>query len=232
MKTIKNISSFLILILLLISVNSCSEKNSNTKMDNENTKQVFTTPEEAALKGKNDILLLLKNNKDINLNIDPSKFENSMPGNLIKQNEIDFNKILNTDSVKSLSEITGEEKYTIAPFVSDNIITGVVEINKDSEGWKVSGLGNRSSAADINEISKTLGIDAGKMNITAYEVPNIQISIYEVSDTSGTLYYMNEKGNINKEEISIQNLYSVLKEKAVIFQREFGELVKGKKLLK
>lgn len=229
MNTILNISAT---FLLMILINACGEKKTDLNLNNENSKQIFTTPEEAAQKGKSDLLILLKNDKDLKLNIDVAKFENSKQGNFIRWNEIDFRKLINTDSVNSLSQINGEEKYTIAPFISENQFSGTVEIVKDKEGWKVSGLGNSSIISDLNEISRTIGIETGSLDITVYEVPNLQINIYQVNDTAGSLYFLNYENFRLTEGVRINNLYPVLKGKAVAFQKEFGDLVKKQKLLK
>ncbi len=230
MKNIINLSAVLFLIIL---VSSCGDKKSTTDMDKDKQPQVFSTPDEAAKKGKSDLLSVLKTNKDINLNIDASKLENSQPGKLIKHVEVDFSKLLKTDSVSSLAQISKSELNTLAPFVSENSVVGIVEINKGGKGWQVAGLGNKNVTDDINIISKAADMNPGAMDITVYEVPNIEMFIYEVTDTSGVKYYTNDGSNNNlREGVAIQNLYPGLKEKAAVFEKNFGDMVKKQKVVK
>ncbi len=231
MKNIINIFSLLFLSIILFS---CGNQKSETAMNNNNANQpqFFTTPDEAAKKGRSDLLSILKTNKDINLNIDAGKLENSQPGKLLKHVEIDFNKLIKTDSVSSLSQLSGSELNTLAPFVTGNEIAGIVEINKTPKGWEVAGLGNKNVTDDINEIGRTLNQSPANMDITVYEVPNLQILIYSVKNADVENYFMNYDKNNLKEAVSIQNFYPMLKEKSVAFERNFGDLVKKQKLVK
>ncbi|MDQ3020804.1 MAG: hypothetical protein M3R36_09575 [Bacteroidota bacterium] len=229
MKNIINLSAILFLSIIL---SSCGDKKSNSDMDKDKQPQVFNTPDEAAKKGKNDMLSVLKNNKDINLNIEPGKLESSQPGKLVKRVEIDFSKLLKTDSVSSLSELSKSELNTLAPLVAGNEIIGIVEINKVTKGWQVAGLGNRNITTDINVISKSVNQNPGVMDITVYEVPNLQIFIYEVKDTAGSKYFLNDGSNNLREGVSIQNFYPSLKEQAMVYEKNYGEIIRKQKVVK
>lgn len=228
----KNIINLFALLFLSIMLSSCGDKKSNTQMNNANQPQEFPTPEEAVKKGKSDMLNVLKNNKEINLNIDPAKLESSQPGKLIKHIEIDFAKLIQTDSVTSLSELSRSEMNTLGPLVTGNEIIGMVEINKVAKGWQVAGLGNRNITSDINVVSSSVNQNPGVMDITVYEVPNLQVFIYSVRDTSGERYFLNDDNNNLREGVSIQNFYPGLKDQAVVFERNYGELIRKQKLLK
>jgi hypothetical protein len=230
----KNIINLFRILFLSIILTSCGNQKTSTQMDKDKQPQTFPSPDEAAKKGKSDLLSVLKTNKDINLNIDAAKLENSQPGKFLAHVQIDFDKLLRTDSVSALSQLTKSELNTLAPFVSENSVTAIVEINKktDGKGWQVAGLGNKNVTDDVNEISKAANMNPGKMDITVYEVPNLEMFIYEVTDTSGIKYYVNDGNNNLREGVSIQSLYPVLKEKATVFERNFGGLVRKQKVVK
>jgi bacillopeptidase F (M6 metalloprotease family) len=225
----RNSINILTILLLSIVLFSCKKDDTKTSMNNQ--PQVFTTPDEAAKKGKSDMLEILRN-KSVNLSVDAGMLESSQPGKLIKHIEMDFDKLIKTDSVKKLSDLSKAELNTIAPLVSGDRVAGIVELSNTPKGWQVAGLSDKQTMDDLNLIISSSGQKASDMNITIYEVPNLQVMIYGVTRNDTDSYYLNYGENNLRQGISISAFYPKLKEDAVMFNQKYREMIKKQKLLK
>lgn len=204
----------------------CTAQNQEM-INKENS--LFATPEEAANKAKNDLIQILETHKDINLGIDAGKLRESQPARLVKYVMVDFNKLLTTESVRSLSDIVASEKSMISPFVLRNEIVGVVEVGRVQRGWRVAGLGNKAIRNDLTEsgiMRQTFG------EITLYEIPNLHIFIYEVAERDTRRYYLNLDKFSIREGVSISDFYPLIRDKARRFEEEFGDQLRRDMLLK
>lgn len=218
--------------VLLFSVVFVFYSCSNKEVEGEteiNEQKIFATPEEAAAKAKNDLIQVLEKNKDLNLGIDVAKLRNAELAKLVPDIEVNFEKILSTETVMSLSEIASPPKSMIAPFVLENTVVGIAELEEVRKGWKVVGLGNKQITDDLNASGVARNSDAA---VTIYEVPNLQIFIYGVKKDTSETYYLNFGSFTLKESAALTTFYPAVRESAVRFQKEFGERLKKEKLVK
>jgi hypothetical protein len=217
---------FILILSLIFVFYSCAQQEDRNGKEEMKT---FTTPEEAAAKAKSDLIELLETQEDLNLQVDISRLRNAELVELIQYLEIDFTKLLNTDSVRSLSDITGSEKNMIAPFVLENSVVSTAEVGKKGEGWQVSGLNNPAVTNDLN----TAGIMGNKnAKVTLYEVPNLQVWIYSVQEDTAERYFLNYQNFSQSKASNLKEFYPVLREDARRFQEEFGDRLKDEKLVK
>jgi len=224
MKT--TLKSVTCLLLVIFFVFSCSTQKGEIEMSKD---KIFTTPEEAAKEAQNNLIQIHESYKDINLDIDINKLRESKLTSLIQYVLVDFEKILSSDSVASLSKIVASDKSIIAPFILNNEIIGITEVVKISDGWKVSGLGNKAIRDDLNH-SRVL--QTRNPDVTLYEVPNLHLMIYAVFEDNKEVYFLNFDQFTMKEAITIEEFYPVMRERAIQFDKEFGDRLKREKLLK
>ena len=225
MKTI--LKSLLLLLSVIFILYSCKqeEREGEGKM---NEPKIFNTPEEAAAKAKSDLIEVLETNRDLDLGIDVEKLRNSQPAKMIKYADVDFQKLLTTENVQSLSDISNSPKSMLTPFIAMNRVIGVVEVGPERGGWKVVGLGNKPVKEDLN----TIGIDlSGNEDVTVYEVPNLQLYIYGVRKNGLETYHLNFGQYTLRDSTSIQDFYPELHESSIKFQREYGGILKKERLV-
>lgn len=224
MKTILK-SAFLLLSIVFILC-ACKNKEGEGKM---NEPKIFETTEKAIAKAKSDLIQVLETNKDLNLGIDVDKLRKAEPARPVQFTDVDFEKLLLTETVQSLSDVSSPPKSMLAPFVLMNDVVSVVEVQAERGGWKIVGLGNKPITNDINTAKIPLNGDGA---VTVYEVPNLQIFIYGVKKNSSETYYLNFDEHTLKEGVDIQAFYPALRRRAIQFQKEFGDILKKGKLLK
>ena len=218
-------SAFLLLSIIFI-FSSCQSQGGEGEM---NEQKIYKTPEDAAVNAKSDLIQVLETNKDIDLGIDVAKLRKAELVRLAKYQEVDFEKILTTESVQSLSEISFPQKSMVAPFILDDKVIGVAEVNEVSDGWKVAGLGNKPITDDINTTRVNLNND---LEVIIYEVPNLQIYIYGVRKGTVETYYLNFDDFTLKDSTDLKTFYPVVRESSIRFQKKFGEQLKKEKLVK
>jgi hypothetical protein len=220
----------LVFLLLSVTFIFCSCTNQEEKGEGEmNGQKIFTTPEEAAVKAKSDLIQVLEENKELDLGIDVTRLRESELTGLVRYVEVDFGKILTTKSVRSLSEIVAYKKSMIAPFVLKSYVVGIAEVGEVKEGWKVIGLGNKALTEDLNVTR--VALDKGA-EVTVYEVPNLQIFIYGVKKNASETYYLNFGKYLLRDSVAVSDFYPAVRESSIRFQKEFGDQLKKKKLVK
>ena len=222
------IKSVILLLSVIFVFYSCSNQEGEEEGE-MNEQKIFTTPEEAVAKAKSDLIQVLETNKDLDLGIDVAKLRNAEAVRLVQYAEVDFEKILSTDTVRSLSEITFPPKSMIAPFVLENNVVGVAEVGKVRDGWKVVGLGNRPITEYLNATRVTFNNNAA---VTIYEVPNLQIFIYGVKKDASETYYLNFGDFTFKDSTALGAFYPAVRESSIRFHKEFGDRLKKEKLVK
>ena len=197
-------------------------------MDDRASKS-FATPEEAAAQARNDLIGALEANKELNLGIDLARLRESRPGKFIRYAEVDFEKLLTSKPVTSLSELIKTDKSLITPFVTGNDVVGIAEVAKVSDGWKIIALGNKKISDDLNSAKAVLG---EKSAATLYDVPNLQLSIFGVKENSDERYFLEFDQFSLKEGVPVSAFFPLLQEKARQFDKQFGDQVRRQKLVK
>lgn len=223
MKNLKYIPLGIYLIAFLFS---CTDKKimntNNSSSDNQPTENSFKTPEEAVNKGKNDLLMLLKN-KTINLNIDVSALERSNPESSLISYDVSFERLISTqDSL--IEKISMVSERVLTPLVDNNSVVTVITTSNNNDNWTLNEITNSKLSKDLTEIrGKFIGLTP---QISLFEVPNINATIYEVKIDQRSLYFSDYNGNSLNEPISKNDLLKTIRTDAMMFQRANGELLK------
>jgi len=215
-------------MLSIFILASCSSQERGEEMA-KNKNKSYASPEEAANKGKSDLLEVLGTNMDIDLRIDPAKLKEAQLGKLVSYAELDFAKLLMTDSLATLSEIAAGEKSMIAPYVAEGQVVTIIEVGKTSDGWSVTALAN----SDItNGLNQTGFVGAGEAKTVLYEVPNLNIFIYSITEDAKEQYYLNFEEFTLKQRVELSAFYPLMRKRAIDFEKKFGDRIKSEKLVK
>jgi hypothetical protein len=210
----------LLALMLLVSIGLVAQDNSG----------MFKSAEEAANKGKQDLLEVLKSGRDLNLGVTADQLENAKPGTLVVRKMLDFDKLLNLSDLKSLDEavIPMASQASIVPLMLDGKAVTVIEVMEVEGGWKLVGLGGSVLAKEL-----TMVMQASKQkDVIIYEVPNLRTLVYETKENGREVYYTNYQGKSLRQPIPRAQLFELLQADAKSFQAEFGDKVKEKRLVR
>ncbi len=213
-------------MLSIFILASCSNQERGEEMAKNKS---YASPEEAANKGKSDLLEVLGTNLDIDLRIDPAKLKEAKLGKLVSFAEVDFAKLLTTDSLSTISDIVAGEKSLIAPFVASGQVITIIEVGKTSDGWAVTALANSDIKNALNQIGF---VESGEAKTVLYEVPNLNLFIYGVTEDSKERYFLSFEDFTLKQSVELSAFYPLMREKAIEFDKKFGDRLRREKLLK
>ncbi len=192
----------------------------------------FRTIKEAVNKAKSDLMTVLRLNKDIDLGVDITSLEKAQPGNAVESVLVDFDRLLKAKSFGSFDKLISSRKNTVVPLVSDGKVITIVEIGKDKKGWHVAGLGSAKITEELNTIYSTVE-DRKNVRITIYDVPNLQASVYGVRSDDHEIFYTDYSDYfLLRKGVAAKHLLSQLKKDAIRFQKEYGKLLKERRLLR
>ena len=224
----KNLKYILLLFLVPILLYSCTEKvTMNNPEQGEIKENKYPSSEEAVLKGKNDLLTLLKN-KDLNINIDAAALERSNPAPAISVFEVNFDRLVQSQS-DSLVAISEDSRKLNTPLVNDNKVIAVITTSKIDKGWQLNEITNPSLSNDLNEIRTSFQME---VPIAVYEIPNINATLYEAKMDGRSMYFTNYNGQSLRQPVPGDSLMKQLRADAQIFQRKYGEELKKGKLVR
>jgi hypothetical protein len=216
--------------ILLLSVVAISCNNQQKNMDQDQVKY-YATSQEAVKKAKEDLLAVIRSNKDFAPGVEAATLEKTEGGNEVRHVELSFDKLLIADSTGDLDKLIGSEMNTVIPLISNNNVATIVELNKSDKGWKIASLAGKEIADDLNTIRSAVG-DSGQ-SITIYNVPNLQTKVYGVKKGGAELFYTNYGGQFSmRQGVKISDLLPALKNAAQRFQKEFGDKIKQQKLVR
>jgi len=195
-------------------------------------RQGFKTPEEAVKKAQADLMEVLRSDKGFNLGVTSEQLANAAPASRIEHHELDFNKLLQAESVNRLEQLSAGRQSFTTPLVSRGQVVTVVEIAQAAEGWNVTGLAGAAQSKDLNMLPEEIRKE-GFRRVKIFEVPNLNVVVYTAENADGELSYTNygDKFSI-REGVRTEELVRVLNEDARRFQDEFGDQVKERKLVK
>jgi hypothetical protein len=223
------ISLFLFVTLIL---SSCKQDTGSDKMTKNNKQTVFNNLDEASKKAKSDLLEVLKQDKEIKLNIDPKQLEQSNPEGSVKHYMVDINKFVAKDSIRNLKDVSTDEGVSIVPFVYNKKVIASASINKVKDGWTVGGLFNNKITSDVNKV-KQIQYQIPKSEINYYEVPNIDAHIYQVVSDTSAQYFTDYKSIFSIEKgARLAEIVNVMRKDAIDFQRKYEKELKENKLVK
>jgi len=196
----------------------------------QNDMQMFKSAVDAANKGKQDLLEVLKSGRDINLGVSAEQLQGATAGEPIAYQMLDFNATLEMSRVKNLSSIvkTDEPAKMFVPYMNNGKVVTVIEVAQRGEGWIVSGLGGAIITKQVNEVMAA----SGSKKIMIYEVPNLRAMVYTTGSGNDEMYYTNYLGGSLRQAVGKETLFNQLQADAKKFQDEFGDMVKEQRLVR
>lgn len=215
--------------LVLFSAASCS-RNKDMNPGSPASSPHFQTSEEAVAQGKRDLLEALRLNPGINLGVDAAQVEKSTPDQPLAIAEVDFQKLLATESADGLHGLAGANRGNATPLLADGQVVTLIETGSDARGWKVFAIGNQALREELNQIRAT-PYGAGKLEY--FEVPNLDARIYATTLEDGKVGYLTSYGGFSlRQPVGIEELLPRLRQDALEFQKRYGDELKRGKLVK
>ena len=220
----------IIIAVLVTTIVACSIKTTNS--DNSgNSTPYFKTQSEAVIRGKNDLISILKSTSAFQLNVNPELLQKSQPGISVKHLEVDFDQLLKKDQLNSLNELKNTQKSYVNSLMVDSNVLTVIQTAESSKGWTVTGIADSGLANEIGEIIN-MQPNLKDGDVTLFEIPNLQAFVYQVKTSDGDSYYTSYNGFSLKERVSIEQLYPLLHSDALVLERTYGDELKSQKLVK
>jgi hypothetical protein len=219
-----------ITVLFPLMIISCGRNDGGTNNSDNNQPPYFKTQGEAVLKGKNDLLSILRSSA-FQFTIDPQLLERSQPGITVKHQDIDFDRLLKEENPVPLDQLVKDSKSNINTLMVENNVVTVVKTAKSDKGWTVTGLADAMLANELDEVLNAQPRERIQ-EVTLYEIDNLQAFVYQVKTLDGSAYFSSYNGFTLKQGASIEELFPVLHEDAQVFERKYGSEIKRKKLVK
>ncbi len=217
-------------LIIVLTISSCNRED-GTSTNTDNSTSYFKTQDEAVLKGKGDLLSILRSSSEIQLTINPELLEKAQPGISVKHLEIDFDQVLKQERISDLNQFRTDARSNINTLSVDKNVVTVIRTANSDKGWTVTGLADAAITNDLDEILSARD-NTPIEGVILYEIPNIQAFIYSVKTSEGNKYFSKYNGYSLKEEVSIERLYPLLYNDAQVFYKTYREQIKSKKLVK
>ena len=221
------------LYLLLLSAASIGCRNQEEDMvSDQDEPQYFPTAEEAVRQAKEDLLVVLRATPDLQLGADEASLARAQAGPAAPRFEVDFAKLLTQKSAVTLDSLVLSQRTTVVPLLDKDSVLTVVEVAQERQGWRVSGLGGKDLADELQVLRRSINAP-GSERISIYEVPNLQARVYRVRQ-NGTESLFTKYGNrfTLSRGTTAAVLIPVLRADALEFQRKYGETLKKQKLVR
>ena len=226
---------FHISIVLLISLSILFQSCKNTTTVNnttDNQPSSFKSPEEAALKAKEDLLNILRTNKDVNIGLEASSLERSVTDKPLNYYTLDFSKVLQADNGTAFKDLVASQKSVVVPLTGEKEILTVIELGYVNNEYTIGTLGNKQLTSELNALNNLVS-DTSVSTLAIYEIPNLNKIIYGVSVNGTETFYTNYGGSSSIERgVSSDVLLPLIIQDARKFQEQYGEQLKGEKLVK
>lgn len=218
MKSYTLLKSIALVVALIFSAVAIGQDNNQKSM------------QEAAEKGKQDLLEILRSGRDLNLGVNAEELEGARSGKAVEHKILTFNDVQKINSMNNLEAAVDKNASIkmIVPFTNGNDVATVVVVAQGAEGYEVAGLGGASLAKDLSTVMKA----SGSNDITVYEVPNLAATIYAVNDGGQEMYYTSFQGNSLRRAVPASALFPALQSAAQKFQQQYGNKVKDQRLVK
>jgi hypothetical protein len=192
----KNSFFFLPIIATILFLAACGDRtttegDATIPADPANT-PIYATPTEAANKAKADLLAVLRQQPDINLGVDAETLAAATAGAPIKQQQLDFDRLLQQDSTTRFESLVQEALPTVMPLRSEQQVVTVVSIVAVEEGYQLAELAGQALTQDLNRVMAATQVSTEYIEIM--QVPNLQATIYAVNVDGYISYHTRYNG--------------------------------------
>lgn len=219
---------------VLAACTSSSPSSSPGQQATDTTQPTFTTPQQAAQQGKQDLLDILRMHPETALGItDTGLLSRSAPGQPIPQEVLDFQQLLTTDSAVSFSQFRREQAHTLVPLMADGRLVTIVTLASENDQWKVSALAGKAMGDDLQVVLQAASryMRTGEpVRISLVEVPNLQARLFVVEVNDTEMVFTPYNGFSLREAVPVAAVVRVLHRDAVEFQKQYGDQLKRARL--
>lgn len=190
----------------------------------------FRTPEEAIKKARADMTEILQSTKEFNFGVTADQLKKARQMPAVQFINVDFNKLLQAEEIRSFSELSAGNKSLVAPLAVNSKILTTVEVAKRDNQWYVVGFADKTLAESLNSLPTDVKEGMIK-NVKIFEVPNLNTRVFVLNLRAEEICYTDYEGFSMKEGVPTTKLLEVLVNDAREFQAEFGDIIKEKRLV-
>ncbi len=180
--------------------------------------------QEAIDKGKSDLLEILKQ-QTFDLNVDIEQLQSARGTNGIPFKQMDFQRLLNYEQ-EDIERLLLEQEKLIVPLSNNNNVITTISVAEKGNNFEVTDLINRQYATELEMLPEEAKRN-NFGNVTIVKVQNLTATLYIAN---GKVYTSYENREL-REAQNVQRLLTDLKNKAVIFQEKYGDILKRNKLV-
>jgi len=208
----ENLKKCVLLVFILASATVSAQSQTSTP-----------SIQEAANKGKAELIKILSQGKDFNFGVSSRELESAQAGIPIEEFNADFNKLAGNET-QNLNTVSKRTERFIVPLNNDGKVVTTVTVAATPKGTKAVELVNRQYTSELNEIPRATSLKG----LTIITVPNIDATVYVADDRAFTNY----EGRNIKEPVSLTELTVQLQKDAPAFEAKYGEALRKGKLVR
>lgn len=219
----KHIKSIMPILLLLVAASCSNMKNGGDNTDGGDSKpKQFASVTEAAVAAKEDMLAAAET---VDFGINKDKLKSAEPGTPVYKFDINWDALLKADSGATPESMAGRDAITIVPLINKGEVITVISLMDNDGQYGIGGLGDKQISSELDIVRRA--DSAGMQNeISIYEIPNLQATIYSVKGSN--MYYTSYNNNSVRQGMTADVLIRVLSADAQRFEKQFrDELKKG-----
>ena len=169
----------------------------------------------------------MRSARNVSLSLDQAALESSQPAPLMQHYQITFDQLLSAEAA-AFSTLRGNEMGMVVPLVAANNVVTVAEIAKHEKGWSVSSLADKNVTEELNAVRRAAP-EAAQGGIAIYDLPHSGVKVYEAP---GGLLHTSYPGFSLAQGVTADRLLEVLRRDAAQFQRQHGDDLKARKLVR
>lgn len=219
-----------ICILMTTMMLSCGNKPGDGGGDqngNNDSPKTFSSATDAANAAKQDMIAAADKGA-VNFGVDKEKLRIANPGTPLMHEMLRWDALLQgkIDSARGagLKSLAAGDPVTMVPLIAGTDVITIVGLRGGDKGrYEIGSLGNKQISDELDAVMKASG--GGEVHI--YEVPNLQATIYGVTNKDGMeMYYTAYNGASIRQGMDARGLLPMLQREATEFQRQFGDQMK------
>lgn len=180
--------------------------------------------QEAIEKGKSDLLEILKQ-QTFDLNIETEQLQAARGTTGIPFKKMDFERLLNYEQ-EAIERLLLEQEKLVVPLINNNNVITTISVAEERNQFEVIELINQQYTTELDMLPEEAKRNNFE-NVTIVEVQNLTATLYLVN---GEVYTSFDNRELSESQ-DVKRLLADLKNKAVIFQEKYGEILKKNKLV-
>lgn len=222
----KHIKLILPALLIVMAISCSNMKEDSNNPGSEGQKKQFATVTEAAVAAKEDMVAAMET---VDFGINKEKLRSADPGQPVYKYDVDWEALLKADSTTTPENMAAHDPVVLVPLINKGEVITIISLMEDGGQYGIGGLGDKQVSTELDLVRRA--DSAGLQNeISIYEVPNLQATIYSVKGSNR--YYTSYNNNSIRRGMTAAELVPVLQADAQNFDKRFRDDLKKGQMVK